>query len=408
MQEGALKSLRVADFTWAIAGPWITTTLAAFGATVVRIESTQQVCLLRTTAPFKDRRPGLNRSCYYAFLNSNKFDMSLALKHSKGVELAKKVVAWADVVVESFTPGVMDGFGLGYEELKKIKPDIIMVSASGQGQSGPYAKNPTTGLQLVGLSGFTNLTGWPDRDPVQPFGAYTDFITPRLGVAATIAALLYRNKTKKGVRIDLSQFEAGVYFLGPALLHYFLNNQELSRQGNSSSHMVPHGVYRCKGEDRWIAIEVSSDTEWQSFCEVLGNPEWASDPKFSTVVSRKGHEVELDRLIGAHTLDFIGEELMARLQASGVSCGVVKNSQDVYEESNYNIRLQSLFWMLKHDEIGIVPHLGQVAKLSKTPAEPTLPSPCLGQHTEYVCKEILGISDEEFIGLFNDGVFGLY
>jgi len=395
--------VKVVDFTWAGVGPITTKYLADYGATIIRIESRNRPCILRTTPPYKDGLPGVDRAAYFAIYSSNKYSMSVDMNHPKGVELARRLIAWADVVAESFTTGTMEKWGLGYEEVKKIKPDIIMYRTNMQGQTGPVCRLPGTGVNLVGLSGFAHLCGWPDRVPSQPYGPYTDSVAPRFGAAMLIAALDYRRRTGKGQLLDMSQFEAGINFLAPLMLDYFVNHGMASRMGNFCPYAAPHGAYRCRGQDRWCTICVSGDEEWQSFCHAIGNPEWTKDKKFSTLSGRKEHELELNHLVEGWTINHTAEEVMTLMQGNGVAAGVVQTSQDLFQDPQLEHRHH--FWTLNHGEIGAFPHLGQAAVLSKTPAQPRMPSPCLGEHNEYVCKEILGMSEAEFDQLLIEGVF---
>lgn len=400
--RGALAGVKVADFTWALAGPWTTTYLASHGATVVRVESGKRPCVLRTMAPYKDKRPGLDRSACFAYYNSNKYSISLNMSHPKGLELAKKLVAWADIVGENFTPGTMERWGLGYEDLKKINPDIIMFRSSNQGQTGPHAMQPGFGMQLLGLAGFPQFTGWADRDPDTLAIAYTDVISPRFTVAALMAALDYRDRTGKGQVLDVAQLEAGLHFLAPAIMEYTVNGRETPRAGNRCPCAAPHGTYPCKGDDRWCAIAVFTDEEWQAFSRVVARP-WTQEPGFATLLGRKQNEDELDRLVGEWTVQFTAEEVMRLMQDAGVAAGVVESTADLLQDAQ--LKARNHFWVLHHRELGAFSHLGQAFKLSETPADPRMPAPCLGEHTEYVCTKILGMPDEEFIGLMADGVF---
>lgn len=401
--ESVFKGLKVADFTWVGVGPLITKYLADFGATVVRIESSLSPDTMRLSAPFKDGVPGIDRSGYFALINENKYSMAINLNHAKGIEVAKKLVAWADVVAESFAPGVMEKWGLAYENLKKIKPDIIMIRTCNQGQTGPYAKHPGFGYQIAGLVGFPLLIGWPDRSPLPIPVAYSDYISYHFGAAALIAALTYRRRSGRGQCLDLSQVEASIQFLTPVMLNYVVNGEEPSLQGNSCPYAVPHAAYRCKGEDNWCVIAVSNDQEWKAFVNAIGNPSWVADPKFATFMSRKKNEVELDKLIEAHTINFTPEQVMTVLQSVGVPAGVVENGADLL--SDPQIKARDYYWYLNHKEMGSTLTMGQPFKLDKTPAEPRMPSPCLGEHTEFVCREILRMSDEEFVELFASGCF---
>jgi len=395
--------LKVADFSWAIAGPLVTRYLADFGATVIRVESSQRPCLLRLSAPYKDRVAGINRGGYFAFFNANKYSLGLNLGNARGREVAKKLVAWADVVVENFSPGRMEAWGLGYEDLKKVKPDIIMLRSSNQGQFGPHANYSSTGVPLIGLSGYPPFIGWPDRTPLPVPVAYTDIVSPRFAAAALIAAIDYRRRTGKGQCIDVSQFETGVHFLAPAVLDYVVNGREGSRTGNASAYGAPHGAYRCKGDDRWCAIAVFTDAEWDGFCKAIGNPPWTTAPIFSTLRDRQENEDKLNLLVEEWTLNFTAEEVMTRMQSAGVAAGIVQSSADLVADPQLQHR--GYFLKLDHEEIGPISSLGQAFKLSKTPAEAQMPAPRLGQHTDYVRTEILDISDDEFVELLQAGAF---
>lgn len=399
----ALEGVKVADFTWVAAGPLTTVCLAQCGATVVRVESRTRLDGQRTFPPNKDGIPGHNRSLMFSSNNANKYGMTINLNHPKGFEVAKRLIAWADIVAENYRPGTMERWGLGYEDLKRINPSIIMFRSSAQGQTGPRARMGTIGNTLQSLAGFTSLTGWPDRDPAPPWGAYTDETVIGLGVAMIVAALDYRVRTGKGQCLDLSQVEASLHYLGPAILDYVVNGRCASRGGNSCPYTAPHGVYRCMGDDRWCAIAVFDDEEWKAFCKTIGKLEWTTDPKFATVIDRKRNEAELNRLIEEWTVKHTAEEVMVLMQESDISAGLVENAADLLQEPQ--LKERAFYWWLNHDEMGHVLHAGAAFKLSKTPWELNMPGPCLGQHTEYVCREFLGMSDEEFVELLNIGAF---
>lgn len=403
-KSGVFNGIKIAGFYWAVAGPLTMKYFADYGATVIRVETTKRPCTLRISAPYKDDKPGLDRSGYFNHFNANIFSLVLNMDHPRALEVARRLVAESDVVMENYTPGVMEKWGLGYEELKKVKPDIIMLRQSGFGSWGPYAQQPAFGMILAAMAGLPNFIGWPDGWPL-PVGvsAYTDCIAPRFAAAALIAALDYRNKTGKGQLLDLSQFETALYFIIPALLDYASNGREPSRIGNSCPYAAPHGVYLCKGEDRWCTIAVSSDEQWANLCKVMGKTEYIDDPRFNTLINRKKNEDELNRLLSDWTSNLTAEEVMERLQAAGVPAGVVKNAADIYDDPQ--LRQRNLFWPLNHHDMGLFTHLGQGFELSKTPAQAYMPSPRLGEHTEYVCTKILGMTDEEFVELVSAGVF---
>lgn len=405
MAKGALEGVKVADFSWVLAGPIITKHLADYGATVIRMESATRPELLRTTLPYKDNKPGVNRAGYFAFYNPNKYSVGLDFYNPKGKELAQKLVAWSDVVVENFAPGVMERLGFSYEELKNIKSDIIMLRTSNQGQTGPYGRYASLGNHLNALAGFVNFIGWPDRDPLSLIIAYSDYFAPWFSAAALIAALDYKRQTGKGQMIDISQLEVSLQFMAPYLLEYVANGVESGRMGNSHPYAAPHGAYRCKGDDRWCTIAVFTDEEWVGFCKAIGNPAWTKDSKFATIVSRKKNEEELNKLVEEWAINHTAEEVMELMQNANVAAGVVQRGEDLYKDPQ--LKERNSFWVLNHRELGPFSHLAQPSKLSKTPAEPRMPAPCLGEHTEYICKEILELSEDEITNLLIEGVISL-
>lgn len=395
--------LKVADFSWAVVGPVITRYLAIYGATVVRIESSTRPDVIRTTPPFRDGGlTDLDCGAYFASVNASKLGIGLDLRHPKSHDVAKRIIAWADVVCESFRPGVTRKLGLDYDAVKAIKPDIIMVSASAQGQTGPHSGLPAYGAELVSLVGLTNLTGWPDRGPSQPFGAYTDMVGPRFGAAVVIAALEHRRRTGQGQHIDLSQYEAALRFLAPALLDYVANGVEATRQGNRSSQDAPHGVYRCRGEDRWCAIHVETGEQWPKLCQVIGEPQLTADPRFSTLDARKENEPLLDGIIEEWTKGRSADTVMGAMQEAGVPAGVVQTSRDIFRDPQ--LRHRRHYHRVKHPRIGWHRVESSAFQLSDVSARIGA-GPCLRQHNEYFYKRVLGMTPEEYDALLCDGVF---
>jgi benzylsuccinate CoA-transferase BbsF subunit len=317
--------------------------------------------------------------------------------------VVRRLVGWADVVAESYSPGTMEKWGLGYENLKEIKPDVIMLRSSSQGQDGPHSNFSAFGIPLVGLAGFAHLTGWSDHGCLPLPSAYSDLVSPRFAAAALIAALDYRSRTGKGQCVDCSQLEASIHFLTPVMLDYAFNGRQAGRLGNSCPYACPHGAYRCKGDDRWCAISVYNDEEWRSLCRICGS-DWDQDPRFRTLLDRKRNEDELNRLVEDWTVNFTAEEVEGRMQAGGIAAGVVRNARDLCLDQN--LRDEDYLWSLKHPVLGSFPHMGQPARMSKTPAQAMLPAPCLGEHTEYVCTQLLGMTDDEFLDLYQTGIFG--
>ena len=402
MSKAVFEDLKIAAFNWAMVGPLTLKFFADYGATVIRVETSHRPCVTRTSAPFKDNIAGLNRSGYFNHFSANMMSLSLNMKHPLGLSVAKDLVSWADVVTENFTPGVMDKWGLGYEALAEIKPDIIMVRQNGFGTEGPYKDLAAFGMILAAIAGIPNYIGWPDSGPLPVgVGAYTDCISPRFASAALIAALDYRDRTGKGQLIDLAQFETALYFFLPGLLDAAVNKREPARNGNAVVDAAPHNVYPCKGEERWCTIAVTEDAQWAALCKVIGKPELAADPRFDTLRHRKENENSVDAVVEAWTVSRAPEKVMAALQAAGVPAGIVENAADLFEDPQ--LRARGLFWPMEHSEMGLFTHLGSSMVLSETPAQAFSPSPCLGEHNEYVLTKILGKTDEEFVELLAAG-----
>jgi len=396
-----LEGLKVIDFGWVVAVPTATKCLGAYGATVIQVESKNRLGLYRSYAPYAGGIRSVNRGYAFAWYNSNKMGITLNLKHPKGVGVFKKLVKWADVVIENFTAGTMENWKLGYDELQKINPRLIMLQASIQGQKGPHAAQSGLGTMMQAAGGFTNLVGWPDRAPVQPSVPIPDFIGAWYMVVLILSALDYRNRTGQGTYVDLSQLEGGVSNLAPAILDYSANQQNMGRLGNRSLDMAPHGIFRCKGDDRWCAVTVSSDAAWAALCKVIDRP-WTKDARFSTVSGRKQHEDELEKLIEEWTMTLPPEEVMTVLQKSGVAAGVVQNAADLKKDPQLAHR--NHFKNIEHPEMGAYVNADFSFRMSETPGKFSA-SPCLGEHNQYVYQEILGMSDEEFVELTQDGAF---
>jgi len=401
MSKRPLEGVKVADFSWSIVGPLATKLLCDYGAQVVKIEGRRKPDISRITGTFKNGISGLDRAGRFVPYNTGKLSVALNLAHPKGVAVAKRFVAWADIVVETFAGGAMKRMGLGYEELRKIKPDIIMLSSCSMGQAGPQATLPTFGAQLVALAGLTHITGWPDREPAN-LEVYTDFIAPHFNALAILAALDYRRRTGKGMYLDLAQYENALHFVAPLILDRVVNQRVAGRVGNRSPCLAPHNVYRCRGEDRWCAIAVSSDDEWESFGKVIGTPSWIKDPKFSTLLERKANEEELDKLVENWTTNYSPEEVVSMMQAARVAAGVVETTEDLLERDP-QLKHRHFHWELDHPEVGKYRAPGPSFALSKSPCE-LRRAPLLGEHNEYALKEILGMSDEEIAELVIEGV----
>jgi benzylsuccinate CoA-transferase BbsF subunit len=402
MKKQVFEGLKVADFAWVGVGPQVGRELAEHGATVIRVESHRVPDSLRTFPPFRNGEPGVDRSAFGAAYNTNKYSVSMDLTHPKGLEMAKKLVAWADLVTESFTPGTMAKFGLDYESCKKIKPDLIYFSTCQMGQNGPLKRFGAYGMFGTTYAGFSNLLGLPDREPLPIFNNYSDFIAPWYLTSTIIAALIRRKKTGKGMYVEQSQVEAGVTFLGPTILDYTVNKRIAKRMGNRDPYMAPHGIYPCLGQDRWAALAVTDEAQWKTFCGVIGNPDWTNDQKFFTFLTRKKNEDELDAHISQWTAQYGPEDIMARMQTAGVPCGIVQAAEDLFKDPQ--LKHRNHFRILPHPVIGDHAYNAPAYCLSKTPNHIHKAAPCLGEDVEYVYKDILGLTDDDISDLFVEGV----
>lgn len=397
-----MEGLKVLDFFWVAVGPMTTSYLAEYGATVVRVESRRRPDPLRNSPPFRSSRQGLNRSGYYASYNASKYALGLNMAHPKAIGVVKRLVRWADVVTENFTPGTMKRWGLEYEDLCRIKPDIIMISTSMLGHGGPLSGQPGFGPVLSSLSGMTGITGWPDRAPTNPYGAYTDFIVPRFAVPALLAALDYRRRTGRGQHLDVSQLEAALHFIAPLLLDYANNGREPARIGNRHPAAAPHGAFPCQGEDRWCTIACTTDAEWQALCGAMGSPLWTQDERFATMRGRKADEDELERRVGEWTRGWDARALMHALQTAGVPAGVVQVNEELLEDPQ--LRHRGHFVSMEHPELGRHPVQRSEFRLSRAAADHRWPSPNIGRHTVEVCEEFLGMSRDEIDALIAEDV----
>ena len=397
----ALSDLKVLDFSWVSVGPLTTKKLADFGATVIRVESSHHIGIRIPTTDVAGRM-SLNRCYWFNTGNTNKLSLGCNMGKPEGKKLIEKLIStWQpDVVIHSWAGGVAGRLGLDYESVRSLKPDVIYVSTNQYGETGPHASQPGYGTLAAGLAGFNYVTGWPDRTPVHPYGAYSDYINPQFNATLILAAWDYKRRTGKGQWLDLSQVEVAIQFLSPVILDYTANGRIFERRGNRDSRCCPHGCYPCRGEsrwgDRWCVIAVCSDEEWHSFGKATGDPEWVRDPNFATFKARKENEDELDRRIAEWTTAFTPEEVMYRMQAAGVPAGVVQNYDDLHRDPQ--LKYRDYFPMMRHKEMGLAPHQSEPFRLSETPAA-TRGAPCLGEHTEYICKQILGISDDELADL---------
>jgi benzylsuccinate CoA-transferase BbsF subunit len=400
--EGIFAGLTVLDFTWAAAGPIITKQLSDNGATVVKIESGSHPDSVRLGAPFKDAKPGINRSGFFADFNSSKRSVAVDMGSDEGRALVLRMAAWADVVAENFRPGVMDRWGLGYDRMREVNPRLIYVSSSLYGDDGPWSGLAGFGAQGAAAAGIHGLTGWPDRPPAVPKGAYTDSTSPRYAMAALTAALIWRERSGLGQRIELSQVETTVEILAPQLLEYQLTGTAPGRAGNALPGRRLHAVLPCAGDDAWIAVEVRTDAEWAGLLGALDRYGDTEPLRKLTAVQSLDRPAEVERLVAEITATADRFELMDRLQAARVPSGVVLSGSDLLADRR--LRSRGHFWALAHPEMGTLDYNGPAYRLERTPSRLTSAAPLLGEHTDEVMRTVLGLDEAEIARLHANGV----
>jgi benzylsuccinate CoA-transferase BbsF subunit len=398
---GALTGVRVVAFEQALAMPLCTSLLAMHGAEVIRVETSTRLDWHRQAGPFinNDSRPDL--SVPYLFVNSGKLGVTINLKKERGIELARRLVTQADVVVENYAPGVLGRLGLGYEDLSKIKPDLIMCAAGIFGQSGPYSRMRGHGGPLTALTGFPSITGHPGQMPQFPGFVLTDFTAPRACLLAIISALDYQARTGVGQYLDVSQFESAVHLLTSVILAYQMENRNPAPIGNRSEGAWPCGVYRCSGPDRWCAIVVNSQAEWEKLCVTMDMAELAADIRFKSIELRQINHEELDRLITAWTEKRSAQEIMHKLQAGGIEAMAVQTGQEM--GSDPQLKHRGFYRSLEQLDGLRYTYSGSPALMSANPAS-IKRAPQLGEHNAQVFTGLLGIDEEEFVKLLNEGV----
>ncbi len=385
----ALQGLKVLDLSWAIAGPTVGRTLADYGATVVRVESARKPCPNRSVRPFLGGRFGGERATLFHNMNAGKLQLGLDLTKPEAREVALDLVRWADVVIESFVPGALARMGLGYDVLRAVKPDVILVSSSLMGQTGPLAQLAGYGNLGAALSGFLELTGWPDRPPAGPFAAYTDYVAPRFTGAALLAALDHRRRTGEGQHIDLSQVEVSLQLLAPLVAETSATGRVSTRCGNADPDCCPHGVYPVAGEDRWIAIAVATDAQWTALCEVL---EISEDPAARAAERRRALAPAIEARVARATAAWRGHELAAALQARGVPAHCLQDSAELLADPQ--LQQRGHFVDVAHPSEGRAVVEASRIRLSRTPAQAPRVAPTLGADNQRVLQEILRYGEE--------------
>ncbi|MBI4330156.1 MAG: CoA transferase [Chloroflexi bacterium] len=399
---GALTGIRVCDFSWGLAGPVAAELLALNGAEVIKVESLARLDFSRLFInPVTRKNPGINRSPAFNDSNLNKLSVQLNLRQPGGLDLAKRLIRICDVMVEGFTPGVIQRLGLGYEVVKGIRPDIIMFSTSGNGGAGPEARSVGYAPLFGALGGVGHLTGYPDRPPSE-IRVTMDATSAYTGAFAIMAALVHRRRTGKGQHIDFSSREAITCLIGDSIMDYTMNRRVQSRRGNEDEIMAPHNCYPCRGKDEWVSIAIGNDAEWHSFRRAMDDPDWAREDRFSDQLKRWQNREALDGLVGKWTASHGSFEIMDILQKAGVAAAPSYTAKDIYCDQHLNER--GLITQVEHPELGVRCTFNCPWKLSATPPEIRHDGPLVGQHNDYVYGDLLGLSRKEIEDLAASGV----
>ncbi len=399
MAELPLSGIRVLDLSQVYAGPTCSRILCDLGAEVIKVEGLHRIDITRNFVIYDNKTEGdyWNRAHYFLFRNAGKKSLTLDFQEPRAVELLKRLVPHADVVVESFTPRVLAQHGLDYASLRELRPDLVMVSLSGYGQTGPWRDYTAYGMGLEPASGISSFTGYAGGGPLRTGISFTDPYSGIFGAGAVLAALHYRRRTGKGQYIDLSEQEAAIPVGGYALMDYVLNGREPERIGNRSPWFAPQGCYRCRGDDSWLVLTIHDDAEWAAFCGAAGRPEWAEDERFAGVLDRHRHHDALDELIAGWTRQQDQMEAMHLLQGVGVTAAAVLNPKQVLLDPH--LRERRYFDMVEHGGAArpVPKQLG--ARFSAFEAGARGPAPKLGEHNREVLQGLLGLSDDELAEL---------
>ncbi len=392
--ELPLAGLKVVEFSWVIATPSAVRILADYGATVVKVETESRPDTMRTVNPFVDEDPHPDNSVGYGVYNAGKRSLSLDLSNPESRPVVEDLIRWADITTESWAPGAAARMGFGYDDFSAINPQIIMLSSSLLGQSGPYSSLAGYGFMAAAIAGFYEITGWPDRGPAGPYGPYTDFLAPRVIVASLMAALERRDRTGTGCYIDISQTEAALHYLAPAILDASINGRDPQRSGNDDPHMSPHGVYPSTGEDQWVAVACTDD-RWALLAETIG---LAGDGAAGwDQAARRERAAEIDEAISAWTSGRTNAEAAEALQASGIDAYPVNNAQGCCDDPQLRAREHHINVPQSHRGTMWTQHCR--TRMSRTPPVVWRGGPCLGEDNFEVLTEFLGYDAERVADL---------
>lgn len=393
MNQGILNGIRILDFTWVLSGPYATRIFADFGAEVIKVQS-------KKTA----RGAESNLTGYFNTWNRNKRSITLDMSHPEAKEIVLRLTRTSDVVIENFSPRVMANWELNYGKLKEVRPDLIMLSISAMGQTGPWRDFVGFAPTVQALSGLTYLTSFNKDAPIGLGYAYADIMVGLYAALAILSALEYRDKTGQGQYIDLSEYEAICTLIGPAFLDISINQKEVMPHGNHPDYIPasPYGCYRCRGMDRWCVITVFNETEWEALCRIMGDPSWTKEERFSTLLRRKENSKELDEFIERWTIRYPPEEVVQLLQEAGVSASVVQNAEDLAKDPNLIAR--EFFIQLEHPTLGRAYSDKTPIKFKENPKVSWRAAPSLGEDNRYVYIELLGFTESEFSSYVKKGV----
>jgi crotonobetainyl-CoA:carnitine CoA-transferase CaiB-like acyl-CoA transferase len=399
----ALGDLKVLEFGGYAAGPHIGKLLGNFGAAVIHVESSQRPDGFRIQyPPFKDNLPGYNRSGCFAFFNDSKFSVTVDLKKPEGAALARRMAQWCDLIIENMRPGVMQRIGLGFPDLVKLNPRLVMLSTCNMGQTGPRADQPGFGSQLSALAGMCGMTGASDGPPMLLYGPYIDYIASTLGASAALAAVIRSRRTGKGALIDVSQYECGLAFMGAAMADFFATGRVAQRCGNDDPEAVPHGAYRCS-DGEWLALSCWSDGEFAALARTLGNDGLAKDPRFARAGARRANLEELDEAISAWTAGRTADAAAQSLQAVGVGAYPVVTMAGLFSDPLLFARRQ--FRVRRHPEMGDHAYCFPGFDLAEAPGDIIGPAPCVGADNDFVFRDLIGLTEAEYQAYRQRGVF---
>jgi benzylsuccinate CoA-transferase BbsF subunit len=400
--ELALRGIRVLDFTWVGAGALVTQTLAIHGAEVIKVESATHPDNLRVTPPFSPGHENVNGSGYFISRNANKYSFALNMGTDKGRQIARLLLEKSDVVTNNYRPGIMERWGLGYEQARAINPAIVYLAMPMLGSTGPHRDFVGFGSTVAAVAGLTEISGRPDRPPIGTNTHYPDHVpNPGHALVVLLAALYRRKLTGEGANIELAQLESTVNIIGPEVLAASAGIP-VTRSGNRVADAAPHGVFRCAGEDTWCAIAVRTDAQWDGLRKVLDTQQVLGAPRFAAAGERKASEAELERLISRYTVTWERNELARALQGAGVPAYPVQSVADLMTDEQLQARG---FWHhLEHAEVGRYVTGALPFRWKGGPFAPTRPAPLLGEHTWEVAHRVLGLSRNDYDALCAEGV----